>query len=87
MTLQLFLTQIIQCSVWHKIVLHKRTEKQQGNKATFLKAVLGYFMLKKSSLYVFYVFSRKITQLHSRKHRVLETLKKSNTTFEVKYLK
>lgn len=78
MTLQLFLTQIIQCSVWHKIVLYKKTEKQQGNKATFLKAVidLGYFILKKSSLYVFYVFSRKITQLLSGKHRELETPKK-----------
>lgn len=89
MTLQIFLTQIFQCSVWHKIVLRERTEKEEGNKATFLKATidLGYFILMKSGLYVFYVFSSEITQLHSGKHRGLETPKISNTTFEVKFFK
>lgn len=85
MTLQLFLTQIIQCSVWNKIILYKGTEKQQGNMAAFLKAAidLGYFIFMKSSLYVFYVFSSEITRLQSGKHRGLETPKEWNTTFEI----
>lgn len=45
--------------------------------AAFLKAAidLGYFIFMKSSLYVFYVFSGEITQLHSGKHSGLETPK------------
>lgn len=57
--------------------------------AAFLKAAidLGYFIFMKSSLYVFYVFSGEITQLHSGKHSGLETPKEWNTTLEVKFFK